>query len=101
MDRSPQRHGRPAVHMGLQEAHQDEGLVSEAEWFGISGAILAGDLASVWADALFDTTPFTEGVEAAVRQVYTDLRVEVMAGQYLDLRLAGMADRKSGVSGKR
>ena len=92
MDRSPQRHGRPAIHVELRRTHADEQLVSEPEWFGISGAILAGDLASVWADALFDTTRFDGGVEAAVRAVYTDLRVEVMAGQYLDLRLAGMAD---------
>ena len=96
MDRSPQRHGRPAVHVGLSRTHGDERLVSDPEWFGISGAILAGDLASVWADALFDTTDFPGGVEPDVRRVYTDLRVEVMAGQYLDLRLAGMADADEG-----
>jgi geranylgeranyl diphosphate synthase type I len=58
----------------------------------VGGAILAGDLAFVWADQLLDDTALpTEAVERA-RRVFTQLRVEVMAGQYLDLRLAGLPE---------
>lgn len=89
MDRSPERRGRPAVHEGLARTHAHEGLGGDPGWFGIGGAILAGDLAFVWADQLLDAAALPPTSIERARQVFTDLRVEVMAGQYLDLRLAG------------
>lgn len=91
MDRSPQRRGRPAVHEALAEAHAREGLGGEAGWFGVAGAIVAGDLAFVWADELLDTADLPSAAVERARRVFTELRTEVMAGQYLDLRLAGRA----------
>jgi geranylgeranyl diphosphate synthase, type I len=92
MDRSDERRGRPAVHTALTRAHIDAAMVGDPGWFGVGGAILAGDLAFVWADQLLDTAPLpTEAMERA-RSVFTRLRVEVMAGQFLDLRLAGLAE---------
>lgn len=89
MDRSVWRRGRPAVHVALANVHAEDGLAGDAGWFGVSGAILAGDLAFVWSDRLFDEAPLSADALARARQVFTELRVEVMAGQYLDLRLAG------------
>lgn len=91
MDRSEVRRGRPAVHVALAEAHGEESLIGDPAWFGVGGAILAGDLAFVWSDRLFDEAPLPEAHFARARAVFTELRVEVMAGQYLDLRLAGLA----------
>jgi geranylgeranyl diphosphate synthase type I len=88
MDRSPMRRGRPAVHESLAAAHRTEGLLGNSTWFGISGAILAGDLAFVWADQLMDSADLDRAALDRARRVFTDLRVEVMAGQYLDLQLA-------------
>ncbi|MDQ3710239.1 MAG: polyprenyl synthetase family protein [Actinomycetota bacterium] len=90
MDRSPQRRGRPAVHEALRAAHADDGLRGDAPWFGVGGAILAGDLAFVWADQLIDSADLPPAALDRARRVFTALRVEVMAGQYLDLRLAGL-----------
>lgn len=90
MDRSPERHGRPAVHTALAHVHTAESLVGDPDWFGVGGAILAGDLAFVWADELFDSAVMPSSVTDRARRVFTDLRIEVMAGQYLDLRLAGL-----------
>lgn len=90
MDRSPERRGRPSAYTSLAEMHQRDGLVGDAEWFGIGGAILAGDLAFVWADQMFDETELAPEVLGRARKVFTTLRVEVMAGQYLDMRLAGL-----------
>lgn len=90
MDRSPERRGRPSAYASLSAVHEGEGLEGDARWFGIGGAILAGDLAFVWADQLFDETPVPADVLDRARRVFTTLRVEVMAGQYLDLRLAGL-----------
>lgn len=89
MDRSAVRRGRPAVHESLAQAHRDEGLVGNPAWFGVGGAILAGDLAFVWADQLLDGADLDAAALDRARRLFTELRVEVMAGQYLDLRLAG------------
>ena len=90
MDRSPERRGRPSAYTSLASAHTEQGLRGDADWFGIGGAILAGDLAFVWADQLLDTTPLPAAVLDEARRIFTTLRVEVMAGQFLDLRLAGL-----------
>lgn len=89
MDRSAERRGRPAVHEALACAFERDGLDGDPRWFGIGGAILAGDLAFVWADQLLDDAPLDDAAVARARRVFTELRTEVMAGQYLDLRLAG------------
>ncbi|MGH8884862.1 MAG: polyprenyl synthetase family protein [Egibacteraceae bacterium] len=89
MDRSALRRGRPAVHESLAQSHRDEGLAGNPAWFGMGGAILAGNLAFVWADQLLDGADLAAAALDRARRVFTELRVEVMAGQYLDLRLAG------------
>jgi geranylgeranyl diphosphate synthase, type I len=90
MDRSPERRGRPAVHTALAAVHGREGLEGDPTWFGVGGAILAGDLAFVWADQLFDGADLPAQALDRARRVFGAMRVEVMAGQYLDLRLAGL-----------
>lgn len=92
MDRAAWRRGRPAVHREMAAWHRGNGLRGDAEWFGVGAAMLAGDLVFVWADELFDRA--VGGLEHTdrCRQVFNRLRVEVMAGQYLDLRLAGLPE---------
>jgi geranylgeranyl diphosphate synthase, type I len=89
MDDAVTRRGRPAARWSFASAHAGEHLAGDHEAFGTSAAILAGDLAFVWADQLLETAPLDEATRARVRAVFTALRVEVMAGQYLDLRLNG------------
>jgi geranylgeranyl diphosphate synthase type I len=91
MDRSAERRGRPAVHEALAHAHRREGLCGDPRWFGVGGAILAGDLAFVWADQILDGADLPGDAVERARVVFNELRVEVMAGQFLDLRLAGLA----------
>ncbi|HVM20371.1 MAG TPA: polyprenyl synthetase family protein [Egibacteraceae bacterium] len=98
MDRSPERRGRPSAYAALADVHAREGLLGDSGWFGVGGAILAGDLAFVWADQLFDESPLPAEVLARARRVFTTLRVEVMAGQYLDLRLAGLPDASEDIA---
>ena len=54
MDRSVTRRGRPSAFAALAERHRRESRVGDSEWFGISAAMLVGDLAFVWADDLVD-----------------------------------------------
>jgi geranylgeranyl diphosphate synthase type I len=92
MDRSARRRGRPAVHMELAAHHGAVGLTGDGPWFGIGAAVLAGDLAFVWADELFDATPVAVADRERGRTVFTELRGELVAGQYLDLLLTASAD---------
>jgi geranylgeranyl diphosphate synthase type I len=87
MDRSDVRRGRPVAAQQFTTRHP-----STSEWFGISAAVLTGDLAFVWADQLLDATPVDSSTLSALRNAFTALRTEMMAGQYLDLRADGHAD---------
>ena len=89
MDRALMRRGRPAARRCFSLAHTADQLAGDDEWFGNSAAILTGDLAFVWADELLDTAALDAATMARVRRAFNELRVEVMAGQYLDLRLDG------------
>lgn len=88
MDRSVSRRGRPAAHAALAALHRAERRAGDSDWFGVSAAVLAGDLTFVWADELFDATALPAEAVARARRVFTTLRSEVIAGQYLDLALA-------------
>ena len=87
MDRARRRRGRRTAQQAFGDLHRDRGLAGDADWYGTSAAILAGDLAFVWADDLIDRAPLADDALARARRAFTTLRVEVMAGQYLDLRL--------------
>ncbi|MFH9424675.1 polyprenyl synthetase family protein [Streptomyces sp. NPDC017529] len=82
MDAADSRRGRPTVHRLLTKHHH---LPSLAEWFGISGAILVGDLALVWSDELLHTTPMPDARRVAVLRCVDMARSELIAGQHLDL----------------
>jgi len=84
IDRSPARRGGPSVHVALAAGRD--------AWFGTSAAIVAGDLAFVWADELLDAACVDRPL---VREAWTTLRTEVIAGQYLDMHLS-MADACTG-----
>jgi geranylgeranyl diphosphate synthase type I len=90
MDRADTRRGRPAAARSLAWQHARDGLNGDGDRFGTNAAILAGDLAFVWADELFDQPRLEPSRLARARAAFHALRAEVMAGQYLDLRLAAL-----------
>ncbi|HEY2430231.1 MAG TPA: polyprenyl synthetase family protein [Acidimicrobiales bacterium] len=79
MDNSARRHGGPCVHVDFAARHRARGWRGEPRRFGDGAAILTGDLAFVYADQLL------RGAPAAALDVFTELRLEVNVGQYLDL----------------
>ena len=92
MDRSLERRGRAAGHAALADRHRQDDRLGDSDWFGCSAAVLAGDLTFVWADELFESAAIAPDVLARARCVFTTLRAEVIAGQYLDLGLAAARD---------
>jgi len=85
MDGSDTRRGRPAVHRRFASLHRVSGWQGDPESFGSSAAILVGNLCLIWADHLLATSGLPPAALTAAMPVYDEMRVELMAGQYLDL----------------
>lgn len=85
IDDSSTRRGRPTVHVQFAALHRDRGWRGSAERFGVSAAILLGDLALSWADDIAFGADLPPGAHRRVRRVWADIRTEVLGGQYLDI----------------
>jgi geranylgeranyl diphosphate synthase type I len=79
MDGSDRRRGVPCLHIDWADRHRRHGWRGEPRRFGDGAAILMGDLAFVYADRLLQAAP------DEAQAVFTELRLEVNAGQLLDL----------------
>ena len=88
IDRSDTRRSRPAAHRSFEGMHREQGLRGRSEHFGVSAAILLGDLLQSWADELLgaacEATPDRNAARAA-RVHFNRMRSEVAVGQYLDV----------------
>ncbi len=100
IDRSDTRRGRPAAHRHFESLHRAEAWRGSTEHFGISTAILLGDLLQSWADELLqsacDAIPDRQAAKAA-RAHFNRMRSEVAVGQYLDVveeQRASFADQR-------
>jgi geranylgeranyl diphosphate synthase type I len=85
LDRSDTRRGAPSVHRRFAAAHRAAGWPRDAEQFGEAAAILLGDLALVWADAMLADSGIPPDAVVRALPVWNAMRVEVMCGQYLDV----------------
>jgi geranylgeranyl diphosphate synthase type I len=85
IDRSERRRGRPATHRAVAKQHADAGRRGDSEHFGVSAAVLLGDLALAWADDLYTTGAAELGAVGRSLPVWQAMRTEVLSGQLLDL----------------
>jgi geranylgeranyl diphosphate synthase, type I len=85
IDDSATRRGLPTVHMKFADTHRDSGWRGSARQFGLSAAILLGDLALVWADDMVATAELSSDARRRIQRVWADIRTEVLGGQYLDI----------------
>ena len=93
MDGSDTRRGFPAIHKRFATLHRDQGLSGASESFGVSAAILLGDLALVWADKMFHTSTIESDALVRALPVLDEMRIEIMAGQYLDVLEQALASQ--------
>ncbi|WP_033253270.1 polyprenyl synthetase family protein [Kitasatospora phosalacinea] len=85
MDDSDTRRGLPTIHRMFAGKRGDD----RTERFGLSVAVLLGDLAFAWSDELLHTAGLTPAQYKSVLPLIAEMRTEVMLGQYLDLRATG------------
>ena len=89
MDGSDTRRGKPSIHRQFETLHSKNSLAGAPAQFGQAAAVLLGDLALVWSDQMLHQSGIsTESLTAAL-SIHDEMRVELMAGQYLDVREAG------------
>lgn len=91
MDGSDTRRNKPAIHKLFQSIHDDQSYKGDSERFGLSSAILLGDLALVWADRLLVESGISREEFINAQEVFSDMRDELMAGQYLDVLEGALA----------
>jgi geranylgeranyl diphosphate synthase type I len=85
IDDSATRRGMPTAHVHFTELHRNRGWRGSPEQFGRSAAILLGDLSLVWADDVVAAVDLDDAGRSRVRRVWSDIRTEVLGGQYLDI----------------
>jgi geranylgeranyl diphosphate synthase type I len=85
IDHSDTRRGRPAVHLRFAELHRTAGWSGPASEFGEAAAILLGDVLLAWSETMLATSGIDDAAMRRARPVADAMRMEVMAGQYLDV----------------
>ncbi len=88
MDKSDTRRGIPAAHRFFEAAHRSSGWDGDAEHFGVSSALLFGDFLLALSD-LAVARGFRDHADRdasfAARLEFDQMRLDVTAGQYLDI----------------
>ena len=79
IDASTSRRGRETTQVRHAREHRENSWAGDASRYGDGVAILVGDLAYVYADKLM------ESMSSRVREVWSQMRLEVNVGQYLDV----------------
>ncbi|HUH72664.1 MAG TPA: bifunctional (2E,6E)-farnesyl/geranyl diphosphate synthase [Mycobacterium sp.] len=88
IDNSTTRRGKATAHVHFAALHRDRHWRGSPERFGISAAILLGDLALAWADDVVSRVSqvsLPPEAQRRVRRVWAEIRTEVLGGQYLDI----------------
>ncbi|MGN6474439.1 MAG: polyprenyl synthetase family protein [Mycobacteriales bacterium] len=85
IDHSDTRRGRPAVHRRFEILHAGSSWTGDANDFGAAAAILLGDLLLAWSESMLATSGVDDETLRRARPVSDAMRLEVMAGQYLDV----------------
>lgn len=85
MDDSATRRGYPTVHTEFAARHRAAGWGGDAERFGLSAAVLLGDIALAWADDMLRTAALPPEALAEALPFWEAMRTEMLGGQYLDV----------------
>ncbi|MCS4536181.1 polyprenyl synthetase family protein [Corynebacterium sp. HS2168-gen11] len=85
IDSSDTRRGQPTVHRVAESVHTNAKWTGVSSHFGVSVAILIGDLAMVWADDMLHNSGIDSAALQRVLPAWQRMRTEVIGGQLLDI----------------
>jgi geranylgeranyl diphosphate synthase, type I len=97
MDHADLRRGEPSAHVRFRDAYRARGLAGDAVEFGVSVAILLGDLAQTWAVEQMFALPVEGARRNELLATFAATCEEVIAGQYSELLIAGRRSRSGEV----
>jgi geranylgeranyl diphosphate synthase type I len=89
MDRAEVRRGEPTAFRRLAQERAASRARGDALHYGMSVAILAGDLAFALSDTLLQVSGFPLDRIWGATRILHDMRIRAVAGQFLDLSGAG------------
>ncbi|MGW3009194.1 polyprenyl synthetase family protein [Streptomyces sp. NPDC001219] len=85
LDASRLRRGRPTLQVDIAAQYAAAPRPGAGEALGVAGALLGGDLALAWADDTVAHLELPAQTGRRVRETWAAMRIEMAAGQYLDL----------------
>lgn len=85
IDNSDTRRGSPSIHRLFESLHRQHGWSLDPARFGQAAAVLTGDMCLSFSEELFASVGEATRHGGVARQVFNQMRTEVMAGQYLDV----------------
>ena len=85
MDASDTRRGKPSIHRHFESIHVQDELEGFAPAYGLAAAVLLGDLALVWSSQMLNEAGLASRQLHDVSPIHDEMRVELMAGQFLDI----------------
>ncbi|MEE6169538.1 MULTISPECIES: polyprenyl synthetase family protein [unclassified Mycolicibacterium] len=98
IDRSEKRRGKATTHIVFADLHRANQWCGSAEQFGLSAAILMGDLSLTWADDIVTSAPVSLDAHRRIHNVWSKLRTEILGGQFLDIVAENSSDESIDVA---
>ncbi|HXU31067.1 MAG TPA: polyprenyl synthetase family protein [Thermoanaerobaculia bacterium] len=93
MDHADLRRGEPSAQVRFRDAYRARNLAGDAGEFGVSVAILLGDLAQTWAVEQVFALALDGARRSELLAAFAAMCEEVIAGQYSELLVAGRRTR--------
>jgi len=85
MDESASRRGYPTMHVSQESFHKEQKLRGDSSHYGLSSAILVGDLLLTYANEAIATLPLEHADVVATNRIFAQMQQELAAGQYEDI----------------
>ncbi|RAG66752.1 polyprenyl synthetase family protein, partial [Burkholderia multivorans] len=86
IDHSDTGRGDPALHPQFESLHASLGYEGDGEAFGVSAAIVIGDICLALSEELFVSAQDRLGASVPAQRLRQQMRRDVMVGQFLDVR---------------
>ncbi|RAE28998.1 polyprenyl synthetase family protein, partial [Burkholderia multivorans] len=86
IDHSDTRRGAPAMHRQFESLHASLGYEGDGAAFGVSTAIVIGDICLALSEELFESAQDRLGASVPAQRLRQQMRRDVMVGQFLDGR---------------